>query len=138
MPKSLATPLGRSTEFTIMEDNKRNVGRPPKGAYKRSHKVTVAFNDYEYEMMLTLAERSGLCPADWCRKTALKTRLREALTAEERQLLKDLYKLGTNVNRLLRLMHARSEWRYDSEIEQMLKDQKQIKDYFMEILSHGR
>ena len=138
MPKSLATPYGRSTEFTIMEDNKRNVGRPPKGAEKRSHKVTVAFNDYEYEMMLVLAERAGLRPADWCRKTALKTRLREALTAEERQLLKDLYKLGTNVNRLLRLMYARSDWRYDSEIEQMLKDHKQIKDYFMEILSHGR
>ena len=121
-----------------MEENKRNVGRPPKGAYKRSHKVTVAFNDYEYEMMLVLAERAGLRPADWCRKTALKTRLREALTAEERQLLKDLYKLGTNVNQLLRLMHARSDWRYDSEITQMLKQQKEINDYFREVVRHGR
>ena len=114
------------------------IGRPPKGAYKRSHKVTVAFNDYEYEAMLNFAELSGLCPADWCRKTALKTRLREALTAEERQLLKDLYKLGTNVNQLLRLMHARSDWRYDSEITQMLKQQKEINDYFREVVRHGR
>lgn len=122
-----------------MEDSsKRTIGRPPKGAYKRSHKVTVAFNDYEYEAMLNFAELSGLCPADWCRKTALKTRLRKALTAEERQLLKDLYKLGTNVNQLLRLMHARSDWRYDSEITQMLKQQKEINDYFREVVRHGR
>lgn len=121
-----------------MEDNKRNVGRPPKGANKRSHKVTVAFNDDEYEMMLALAESSGLCPADWCRKTALQTRLREALTAEERQLLKDLYKLGTNINQLLRLMHARSDWRYEREIAQMLEQQKEINVYFREVMRHGR
>ena len=122
-----------------MEDSsKRTIGRPPKGAYKRSHKVTVAFNDYEYEAMLNFAELSGLCPADWCRKTALKTRLREAPPAEERQLLKDLYKLGTNVNQLLRLMHARSDWRYDSEITQMLKQQKEINDYFREVVRYGR
>ena len=122
-----------------MEDSSRRmIGRPPKGAYKRSHKVTVAFNDYEYEAMLNFAELSGLCPADWCRKTALKTRLREALTAEERLLLKDMYKLGTNINQLLRLMRARNNWRFDREIQQMLKDHKQINDYFREVLRHGR
>ena len=125
-------------EFTIMEDNKRNVGRPPKGAEKRSHKVTVAFNDYEYEMMLVLAERSGLRPADWCRKTALKTRLHEALTADELKLVRENYKLGTNVNHLLRLMSAKSDWCYEREIKQMLEQQREINSYFREVLRHGR
>ena len=121
-----------------MNDNKRAIGRPPKGAYKRSHKVTVAFNDYEYEMMLTLSESAGLCPADWCRKTALKTRLREALTDEERKQLKDLYRLGVNVNQLLRLMRARGDWHYEREIAQMLEDHKEINNYFRAVLRHGR
>lgn len=120
------------------ESTRRTIGRPPKGAYKRSHKVTVAFNEYEYEMMLVLAERSGLRPADWCRKTALKTRLHEALTADELKLVRENYKLGTNVNYLLRLMSAKSDWRYEREIKQMLEQQREINSYFREVLRHGR
>jgi hypothetical protein len=121
-----------------MEESARRIGRPPKGACKRSHKVTVAFNDYEYEMMLALAESAGLRPADWCRKTAVKTRLREALSGEDRLLLKDLYKLGTNLNNLLRIMHGRRDWRYDREITQITEDFRQINNYYREVVRHGR
>ena len=138
MPKSLATPLGRSKKTDMEDSSRRMIGRPPKGAYKRSHKVTVAFNDYEFEMMLTLAERAGLRPADWCRKTALKTRLREALSDSERTMLKDNYKIGANLNQLLRLMRARSDWRYEREIKQMLEEQQKINNYFREVLRYGR
>lgn len=120
------------------EKSNRTVGRHPKGAEKRSHKVTVAFNDEEYITMLTLAESAGLCPANWCRKTALKTRPREAFTEEEHHLLKDLYKLGCNLNQLLRVMQSKRDWRFDQEITQTIEDFRQINVYYREVVRNGR
>ena len=122
----------------MTDGNPRRKGRPAKGSLKRSHKVTVAFNDDEYELMLTLAEMSGLSPACWCRKTALKTRMREAFTDEERLLLKDLYKVGTNLNQLLRVMQSRTGRLFDREVSDIIAQFRQINSHFREEVRDGR
>ena len=79
----------------------RRTGRPPMGVEKRRHKVTVALNDQEYEQVSLKAELTPFTISEYCRKAALRHQVREALSHEERQLLRDLYKIGVNLNRLV-------------------------------------
>ena len=78
----------------------RRTGRPPMGAGKRRHKVTVVLNDQEYEQVSLKAELTPFTISEYCRKAALRHQVREALSHEERQLLRDLYKIGVNLNSL--------------------------------------
>lgn len=121
-----------------MTDIKFNKGgRPAKGALKRRHKITVAFNDDEFMTMTDKAECSGLYPAVYCRKAAVQKQLRQAFTSEDRMLLKHLYNVGSNLNQVAHELHARSDYRYDERLKEIIRQFGSIHSYFREVTNHG-
>lgn len=108
------------------------------GAERRSHKVTVVLNDQEYEQVSLKAELTPFTISEYCRKAALKHQIREALSHEERQLLRDLYKVGVNLNRLVRWLRNGNFHENVMEIQRLQNEFTEINRYFREVLRHGR
>lgn len=138
MPKLLAAPLGRSFSRPMIMGKERRTGRPPKGAEKRRHKVTVALNDQEYDQVSLKAGLTPFTISEYCRKAALRHQVREALSHEERQLLRDLYKMGINLNRLVTWLERGNLNEVALEIIDIQKEFTGINRYFREVLRHGR
>lgn len=72
-------------------------GRPPKGKSKRSFKLTVSFNEDELLMMRHKARKTGMTPAAYCRRAAVRKQIAEALSEEDRKLLHSLWNIGNNL-----------------------------------------
>lgn len=118
--------------------NQRKVGRLPMGSERRSHKVTVVLNNQEYELVSLKADLTPFTISEYCRKAALKHQIREALSHEERQLLRDLYKVGVNLNQLVKWLAKGNFNAALPEIECLQKDFSEINRYFRGVLRHGR
>lgn len=108
------------------------------GAERRRHKVTVVLNDQEYEQVSLKAELTPFTISEYCRKAALRHQVREALSHEERQLLRDLYKIGVNLNRLVTWLERGNLNELAFEIMAIQKEFTGINRYFREVLRHGR
>lgn len=108
------------------------------GAERRRHKVTVVLNDQEYEQVSLKAELTPFTISEYCRKAALRHQAREALSHEERQLLRDLYKIGVNLNRLVTWLERGNLNEVALEIMDIQKEFTGINRYFREVLRHGR
>lgn len=89
---------------SIME---RSNGRPRLGAAKREKFVKVSFNDTEHDIIDIKARRAGLSKAEYVRKGALKAEVASILSDEEKGLLHELRKLGSNLNQIAH--HANAE-----------------------------
>lgn len=106
------------------------------GSERRSHKVTVVLNNQE--LVSLKADLTPFTISEYCRKAALKHQIREALSHEERQLLRDLYKVGVNLNQLVKWL-AKGNFNVALPgIECLQKDFSEINRYFREVLRHGR
>ena len=108
------------------------------GAGKRRHKVTVALNDQEYDQVSLKAGLTPFTISEYCRKAALRHQVRETLSHEERQLLRDLYKIGVNLNRLVTWLERGRLNEVALEIIDIQKEFTGINRYFREVLCHGR
>ena len=113
-------------------------GRPPKGALKRSRKVTVAFSEEEYCLMKDKATLSGLSPAAYCRRAAVRKEIREALTYEDRKLLQGLWNIGNNLNQIARALNARGNTNYDSDLKAAGSSLSEIISHYRRVLRYGR
>lgn len=82
-------------------------GRPRLGAAKREKFVKVSFNETEHDIIDIKARRAGLSKAEYVREGALKAEVASILSDEEKGLLHELRKLGSNLNQLAH--HANAE-----------------------------
>ena len=137
MPKSPRTPLGRESMTGMEQTKSKKAGRPQKGVFKRSHTLTVSFNDDEFAMMTDKARRSGFPPATYCRKAAVRETIRETLTCEDRKLLRGLWNIGGNLNQIARSLNRTGQIDI-APIRTALTEIKTIVDYYREVMRYGR
>ena len=111
-------------------------GRPPKGNSKRSFKLTVSFNEDELLMMRHKARKTGMTPAAYCRRAAVRKQIAEALSEEDRKLLHSLWNIGNNLNQIAAVANSTGSV-YQKDIEDMQKEFKYfrsvMKNYLFEI-----
>lgn len=103
------------------------------GADKKSHKITIAMDDQEYELARIRAGRCGLPLASFIRDSSLKTSIVERIRPEENRLLKDLYKVGTNLNQLMQKLNSQQDYRYDSDLSAIITEFGQIREFYRRI-----
>ena len=108
-------------------------GRPPKGKSKRSFKLTVSFNEDELLMMRHKARKTGMTPAAYCRRAAVRKQIAEALSEEDRKLLHSLWNIGNNLNQLVHNLHALGRTAQERELRQMSREFSQVLAYFREV-----
>lgn len=108
-------------------------GRPPKGKSKRSFKLTVSFNEDELLMMRHKARKTGMTPAAYCRRAAVRKQIAEALSEEDRKLLHSLWNIGNNLNQLVHNLHAFGRTAQERELRQMSREFSQVLAYFREV-----
>lgn len=105
--RNYSCPLGHKTEKEKMKTQESSKAeRPPKGHNKRSYKITVSFNADEILMMRHKARETGMTPAAYCRRAAVRKQIAKALTEEDRKLLRFLGNIGNNLNQLVHNLHA--------------------------------
>lgn len=90
---------------------KKKPGRPVlPGTQKRSHKVTVKFNDEEYSTVEIDAAVAGIAVATFVRGAAISATIRERVTAEQlkehREATAMLGNFGNNLNQLARRLNT--------------------------------
>ena len=110
-----------------------NAGRPPKGKAKRSYKITVSFNEDEILMMCHKARETGMTPAAYCRRAAVRKQIAQALTEEDRKLLQSLGNIGNNLNQLVHNLHAFGRTAQEREVRQISREFSQVLAYFREV-----
>lgn len=131
-------PLVGKTKIFMNEHKTIKAGRPQKGEYKRDHKVTVAYNQEEFEMVEMNARRSGVPIAIFCRRASINRELTEVITREELRLIKSINNIGNNLNQLMRMLHSMAVFKYDVELNRIISDWTEIHDYLREVLRNGR
>ena len=121
-----------------MKKDSTKYGRPPKGSFKRSHKLTIAFNDDELAVMQMKAEAAGLRPAEWCRRCSVQQKIRSALTEEDRKILKGLWNVGNNLNQLVHEMHAKAGFHQSwyAEIAKLMNELKEINAHYRGVMRY--
>lgn len=103
------------------------------GPDKKSHKITVAMDDEELELATIRAARCGLPLASFVRVSCLKTTIVERIRPEENRLLKNLYKMGNNLNQLMQKLNSQQDYRYDSDLTAIISEFGQIKEFYRRI-----
>ena len=98
-------------------------GRPPKGKSKRSFKLTVSFNEDELLMMRHKARKTGMTPAAYCRRAAVRKQIAEALSEEDRKLLHSLWNIGNNLNQIAKVANESGSV-YQKDIEDLQEEFK--------------
>lgn len=114
-----------------------NAGWSPKGKAKRSYKITVSFNEDEIRMMRHKALETGMTPAAYCRRAAVRKQIVKALTEEDRKLLRSLGNIGNNLNQLVHNLHAFGRTAQERELRQIAGEFSQLLAYFREVRNGG-
>lgn len=84
---------------------KKSNGRPSLGTAKRERHIKSSFNDSEYDRVDILAAKAGMTKAEYVRVRALQDVIVAFLTDEEKELLHELKKLGSNLNQIAHEAH---------------------------------
>lgn len=127
-----------AVRFEMKETRTSKAGRPDTGCLKRSHKVTVAFNDDEFLRMTDKAEMSGLSTAVYCRKSCLTTRILQPPTEDIRSIHRAMCNTENNLNQLVRCLHARRDYRYEEDLGRVIAGFDSALRYVKEVMSDGR
>ena len=86
---------------------KKSTGRPPLGQVKKSNAVMVRFSNPQFDIIDVKASRAGMSRSEFVREGALNAEVIGVLSDEEKSLLHELKKLGSNLNQIAH--HANAE-----------------------------
>lgn len=103
---------------------------------RRPNRVEVSFSDKELARAKELAEEAGAASLPELMRHIIMHRGRviEALTPEDRKLITDLGKMGTNIWEIRKdLMKHGTDSKMLDDIKSMYKDFKDIKEYYNDI-----
>ena len=78
---------------------KTEAEKAPKG--KRQHLIRFRMNDTENFVIRNKAERAGMHPGGYIRQMAIYGELKERLTEEERQAIRQLIGMSNDLNKLV-------------------------------------
>lgn len=116
-----------------MKNSNHKPGRPPLGPEKKAKKITVALDEEEYSRVKYRAAKSGTGPAVYIRKACLSATVVARLTPQENSLLKNLYKVGTNLNQIAAKLNSGGDYRYDTDLRDILTEFRKILGHFREV-----
>ena len=81
-------------------------GRPRLGTAKRDKSIRGNFNDWEYDRVDILSAKAGMSKSEYVRVRALEDVIIAFLTDEEKALIHELKKLGSNLNQIAHKANA--------------------------------
>lgn len=113
---------------------KKKTGRH--GSKRRPNRVEICFSDTEYSRVKELAEEANAVSLPEFVRLIVMFRgmVTAALTPEDRKLISDLGKMGTNLWEIRKdLMRHGTDKQLLADLESMYQDFKKIKDYYKEI-----
>ena len=122
---------------------KKKPGRPVlPDAQKRSHKVTVKFNEKEFSKVEVDAAIAGIAVAAFVRGAAISATIRERLTTEQlkehREAVTVFGNLGNNINQLTRHLNSGLPGEaaaYLDKLRHILDNARRYESEFLECLS---
>lgn len=101
------------------------------GSGKRPNRIEVILNDEENSRLEELSAAAGVKPTQLVRKLIMGGTVKAALTAEERKLITDLGKMGTNIWQIRKdLINYGLDEKAVSDIEAMYDEFAEIKEHF--------
>lgn len=85
----------------------RRGGRPPKSPeHKKDYNITIALTKSEYAAVLEKFKHSRLTVSENCAKLVTTGQVREALSSEEKAMLRQLVGMANNINRITHLANT--------------------------------
>ena len=101
------------------------------GSGKRPNRIEVILTDEEKSRLEELSTAAGKKPTEYVRELILNGKVDAALTAEERKLITDLSKMGTNIWQIRKdLINYGLDEKAVSDIEAMYDEFAKIKEHF--------
>lgn len=101
------------------------------GSGKRPNRIEVILTEEENSRLKELSTAAGVKPTQLVRKLIMGGTVNAALTAEERKLITDLGKMGTNIWQIRKdLINYGLDEKAVSDIEAMYDEFAQIKEHF--------
>ena len=114
-----------------MADKKKEKKTGRHGSAKRPNRIEVILTDEENSRLEELSTAAGVKPTQLVRKLIMGGTVKAALTAEERKLITDLSKMGTNIWQIRKdLINYGLDEKAVSDIESMYDEFAQIKEHF--------
>lgn len=113
------------------KDNKHH------GSKKRPHGFYITLSDFEYTKVMELTAKAGYQkPTQFLRQLLLHGgKVKAALTPEERKLITDLGRMGTNIWEIRKdLMKHGTDSQLLKDLETMYEDFSEIKEYFKKMI----
>ncbi len=87
----------------LIDTRKHKGGRPPKEEDDlRRNKVKVGFTDLEFDTVNYKAQQAGLKTSSYIHDAALSAKVRSHINDEQAGLVRDVARLGNNVNQIAR------------------------------------
>lgn len=101
------------------------------GSGKRPNRIEVILTDEEKSRLEELSTSAGKKPTEYVRELILSGKVDAALTAEERKLITDLGRMGTNIWQIRKdLINYGLDENAVTDIEAMYDEFAIIKEYF--------
>ena len=105
-----------------MEKEPHVTGRKPLDiTEKRTKQVKIMLTEKEYENFREKAYKSRLSVAEVIRESAKGKELKEAMSVEKATLLRDISKVGNNINQIAQLCRKEGVITYATKLEGMIK-----------------
>lgn len=104
----------------------KQAGRPRSGIYKRDRKILLSANNMEYRILQAKAEKSGLTVSEYCRDAALHGKVAQTLSKEAVYMIKELYKIGINLNQVAHRMNADGHFSYIADVLRLSSELKAV------------
>lgn len=106
-------PIGK----TVRKNLNRPPGRPPKDpSRRRTVRIKVNFTPAEQEAVLLRAASTGLTPAVYIRRTALRKPLPRSIPSINREAFRVLAGIGSNLNQLLHHLNSNASFSYPASL----------------------
>lgn len=89
------------------DKNRRKGGRPRKSRDElRCHHVKAGFTDLEFDTVEYKAKQAGERVSDYIRAASLNAKVKARINEEQLELMRDIARMGNNLNQLARRANA--------------------------------